>query len=71
MFCSYRFDIPLDFLQKELAFESQEELLKFLEGQKAKVFKDEEKKKLDAKAALIGLTESVKKFKKIDIKGQL
>jgi hypothetical protein len=66
---SIRPDIPLDFIQNELAFESKQDALKFLSEQKANVFKSNEL--LDARAALAGLTESVKKYKKIDIKGQL
>ncbi|KAL9549397.1 hypothetical protein MBANPS3_005219 [Mucor bainieri] len=68
---SCRPDIPLAFIQKELAFDSQEPLLKFLSEQKANILKANNSEALDAKAAYAGLLESSKKYKKIDIKGQL
>ncbi|KAI8073756.1 SAC3/GANP/Nin1/mts3/eIF-3 p25 family-domain-containing protein [Thamnidium elegans] len=63
-------DLPLDFIQNELSFETNEELLKFLGQQNAKILK-EDGRLLDTRLALVGLTESLKKYKKIDIKGQV
>jgi hypothetical protein len=54
-----------------LAFDSEEEFFKFLTEQKANTLKANNDKLLDTRAALIELTESLKKYKKIDIKGQL
>lgn len=68
---SCRPDIPLAFIQKELAFDSREQLLKFLSEQKANILKANNDEALDARAAYAGLLESSKKYKKIDIKGQL
>jgi hypothetical protein len=49
----------------------EEELIKFLTEQNAKTLKVDDKSLLDTRSALIGLTESLKKYKKIDIKGQV
>lgn len=68
---SCRPDIPLAFIQQELAFDSQEQVLKFLSEQKASFLKANNNEALDARAAYAGLMESSKKYKKIDIKGQL
>lgn len=68
---SCRPDLPLDFIQNELGFDSDDELLKFLIEQKAKMYKAGNSKLLDTRLALVGLTESLKKYKKIDIKGQV
>lgn len=64
-------DLPLSFIEKELGFDSREELFKFLADQKAMTLKADSEELLDTRAALTGLTESLKKYKKIDIKGQL
>ncbi|KAI8991990.1 nuclear export factor [Mycotypha africana] len=64
-------DIPFSFIQNELAFDTEEQMLKFLSEQKAKVYSTKGNGYLDCKGALAGLLESQKKFKKIDIKGQL
>ena len=63
--------LPLSFLVKELSFESEQELLKFLTEQGAHILKADDNSFLDTRAALIGLVESLKKYKKIDIKGQV
>ncbi|ORE09820.1 hypothetical protein BCV72DRAFT_247976 [Rhizopus microsporus var. microsporus] len=68
---AYRPDLSLDFIQNELAFESREELIKFLKEQNALFLKANNSDFLDVKSALGSLTESVKKYKKIDIKGQV
>lgn len=70
-FYSCRPDLALDFIQSELGFDSEEEFLKFLGEQKARIFKAGSSKLLDTRLALVGLTESLKKYKKIDIKGQV
>ncbi|OBZ88123.1 THP3 C2A9.11c, partial [Choanephora cucurbitarum] len=62
-------EIPIAFLETELGFESKEQTVKFLVEQKA--LKNPEANCLESKVALIELMEAVKKFKKIDIKGQL
>ncbi|KAI7890490.1 SAC3/GANP/Nin1/mts3/eIF-3 p25 family-domain-containing protein [Mucor mucedo] len=64
-------DLALDFIQNELGFDSEDEFLKFLTEQKAKIYKAGNSKLLDTRLALVGLTESLKKYKKIDIKGQV
>lgn len=46
-------------------------MLKFLSEQKASFLKANNNEALDARAAYAGLMESSKKYKKIDIKGQL
>jgi hypothetical protein len=75
LICSYRPDIPLDFIQEEMGFESRQELLQFLHDQKADQIKtsasDESQQSLDARIAVVALLDSVKKYKKIDIKGQV
>ncbi|CEP18177.1 hypothetical protein [Parasitella parasitica] len=68
---SCRPDIPLEFIQNELAFDSIDQVWKFLTEQQANFLKANDTKALDARAAYAGLTESFKKYKKIDIKGQL
>ncbi|KAL7328853.1 hypothetical protein PS15p_207060 [Mucor circinelloides] len=68
---SCRPDIPLAFIQQELAFDSIDQVLKFLGEQKANFLKANSSEALDARAAYAGLMESSKKYKKIDIKGQL
>lgn len=68
---SCRPDVSLDFIQSELGFDSIEQALKFLGEQKANFLRANNNKALDAKAAYAGLMESSKKYKKIDIKGQL
>jgi hypothetical protein len=70
IYISCRPHLSLDFIQRELAFDSREELLKFLTDQKACILKDDPSF-LDTRAAYVGLVESSKKYKKIDIKGQL
>lgn len=71
MFCfSCRPNLPLDFVQTEMSFETNEDLLKFLGQQNAAILK-EDGRLLDTRLALVGLTESLKKYKKIDIKGQV
>ncbi|RCI01877.1 hypothetical protein CU098_002141, partial [Rhizopus stolonifer] len=62
-------DIPVSFLQTELGFEDRESAIKFFMDQK--VLKDQDASSLDARAAMLELMESMKKYKKIDIKGQL
>lgn len=61
----------MTFITKELGFDTEEELLKFLTEQNAKILKANDSTQLDTRLALVGLTESVKKYKKIDIKGQV
>ncbi|RCH79260.1 hypothetical protein CU097_000215, partial [Rhizopus azygosporus] len=68
---AYRPDLSLEFIQNELAFESREELIKFLKEQNALFLKANNSDFLDVKSAHSSLTESVKKYKKIDIKGQV
>ncbi|KAI8878344.1 SAC3/GANP domain-containing protein [Backusella circina FSU 941] len=63
-------DLSLDFIQHELSFDDPEALLKFLTEQKACILKDN-LNFLDTRAAHLGLVESSRKYKKIDIKGQL
>jgi len=46
-------------------------LIKFLTKQKANVFKSDITDFLDTRAALTGLSEGAKKYKKVDIKGQV
>lgn len=53
-----------------MSFETNEDLLKFLGQQNAAILK-EDGRLLDTRLALVGLTESLKKYKKIDIKGQV
>lgn len=69
IFSRCRPEIPIAFLETELGFESKEQTVKFLVEQKA--LKNPEANCLESKVALIELMEAVKKFKKIDIKGQL
>ncbi|KAG2220105.1 hypothetical protein INT45_005866 [Circinella minor] len=67
---AYRPTMSLEFIQNELAFERQEDLLKFLKSHDASIF-TQDKKALDTKLASRFFGESSKQFKKIDIKGQL
>ena len=62
--------MSLEFIQNELAFERQEDLLKFLKSHDASIL-TQDKKSLDTKSASRFFGESSKQFKKIDIKGQL
>ncbi|KAG0746985.1 hypothetical protein G6F16_002738 [Rhizopus arrhizus] len=68
---AYRTGISLGYIQKELVFELKEDLIKFLTKQKANVFKSDITDFLDTRAALTGLSEGAKKYKKVDIKGQV
>ncbi|KAG1464914.1 hypothetical protein G6F46_002540 [Rhizopus delemar] len=68
---AYRTGISLGFIQKELGFELKEDLIKFLTEQKANVIKSDITDFLDTRAALTGLSEGAKKYKKVDIKGQV
>ncbi|KAI8978915.1 SAC3/GANP/Nin1/mts3/eIF-3 p25 family-domain-containing protein [Pilobolus umbonatus] len=63
-------ELPLNYIQEEFAFTSREELNKFLVEQKAFYLRNKDEY-LDTKSVLNGLLESVKKYKKIDIKGQV
>jgi hypothetical protein len=58
-----------------MGFESRQELLQFLRDQKANQIKTstsaESQQSLDARTAVLGLLDSVKKYNKIDIKGQV
>ncbi|KAI7905121.1 SAC3/GANP/Nin1/mts3/eIF-3 p25 family-domain-containing protein [Cokeromyces recurvatus] len=64
--------IQLNFIQSELAFDSEEDVIKFLQEQNANYLKEVNGDKyLDAKPAYAALLESSKKYKKIDIKGQV
>ncbi|KAI7851636.1 SAC3/GANP/Nin1/mts3/eIF-3 p25 family-domain-containing protein [Circinella umbellata] len=67
---AYRPTMSLEFIQNELAFERQEDLLKFLKSHDASIL-TQDKKSLDTKLASRFFGESSKQFKKIDIKGQL
>ncbi|OAD72858.1 hypothetical protein PHYBLDRAFT_113116 [Phycomyces blakesleeanus NRRL 1555(-)] len=63
-------DLPLSFIQTELAFEDHEQLIKFLMSQNAHHLRPDPNL-LDTKAACLVLLESAKRYKKIDIKGQM
>ncbi|KAI9485882.1 MAG: SAC3/GANP/Nin1/mts3/eIF-3 p25 family-domain-containing protein [Benjaminiella poitrasii] len=64
--------LPLSFIQNELAFDSEEDVIKFLQEQKANYLQENNgNRSLDAKAAYSALLEGSKKYKKIDIKGQV
>lgn len=70
----YRFrpSLKLSFITKELAFDNQEQLEKFLKEHKAwHVTGKGEDIALDTKTASNHLAESAKRYKKIDIKGQM
>ncbi|KAI9308733.1 SAC3/GANP/Nin1/mts3/eIF-3 p25 family-domain-containing protein [Cunninghamella echinulata] len=67
---SYRPNLSLEFIQNELAFDSLPALLKFLQSL-ANVVPEPGMIYLDTKIAIVGLLNSLKKYKKIDIKGQL
>ncbi|KAI9256952.1 SAC3/GANP/Nin1/mts3/eIF-3 p25 family-domain-containing protein [Sporodiniella umbellata] len=64
-------DVSLQFIQNELGLDSREELTKFLTEQKAMFLKSDNPELLDCKAAYGCLTENLKKYKTVDIKGQV
>ncbi|ORZ25162.1 SAC3/GANP/Nin1/mts3/eIF-3 p25 family-domain-containing protein [Absidia repens] len=68
---SYRPNLSLDFIEKELAFENRQTFAKFLQEQARMPSSQLTSNVLDTKLATVGLTDSLKKYKKIDIKGQL
>ncbi|KAI8336983.1 SAC3/GANP/Nin1/mts3/eIF-3 p25 family-domain-containing protein [Chlamydoabsidia padenii] len=68
---SYRPSLAFSFIESELAFETTPALTKFLKEQALIPPAQLNLMTLDTKLATAGLTESLKKYKKIDIKGQL
>lgn len=69
---AFRPSLKLSFITKELAFDNQEQLEKFLKEHKAwHVTGKGEDIALDTKTASNHLAESAKRYKKIDIKGQM
>ena len=67
----YRPDLFVSFIKEQLSFPILQECLEFLE-QNGVVFKPGTKNAaLDTKASLPSVTENVKTFEKVDIKGQL
>jgi len=67
----YRPDLFVSFIKEQLSFPILKECLEFLE-QNGVVFKPGTKNTvLDTKASLPSVTENVKTFEKVDIKGQL
>jgi hypothetical protein len=65
MFISYRPSIDIDFIRRELAFETTQDLHKFLE--KLKISGTLDDQSLDARHALPGLNDLAKQFAKVDI----
>jgi hypothetical protein len=61
----YRPSLEIDYVQRELAFDSMQDILKFLDKLGAKGIVDN--RTIDTKIALPGLIESAKKFMKVDI----
>ncbi|KAJ8657382.1 hypothetical protein O0I10_006937 [Lichtheimia ornata] len=69
---AFRPSLKLSFIAKELAFDNLEQLEKFLKEHKAwHVTGKGEDVALDTKTASANLAESAKRYKKIDIKGQM
>ncbi|KAI7879646.1 hypothetical protein K492DRAFT_237763 [Lichtheimia hyalospora FSU 10163] len=69
---AFRPSLKLSFITKELAFDNQEQLEKFLKEHKAwHVIGQGKDVALDTKTASANLAESAKRYKKIDIKGQM
>lgn len=61
----YRPSLEIDFVQRELAFDCMQDILKFLDKLGTKGIVDNQT--IDTKSALPGLIESAKKFMKVDI----
>ncbi|KAI8099329.1 SAC3/GANP/Nin1/mts3/eIF-3 p25 family-domain-containing protein [Halteromyces radiatus] len=68
---AYRPNLALSFIMKELAFENSSQMEKFIKEEALIPAAQLTSGFLDTKLATAGLTESMKKYKKIDIKGQL
>lgn len=62
---TYRPSLEIDFVQRELAFDCMQDILKFLDKLGTKGIVDNQT--IDTKSALPGLIESAKKFMKVDI----
>lgn len=65
MFYRFKTHLEIEYLRKELAFETTEDILKFLVKLGVQGILD--RQSLDTRIALPGLNESAKKFMKVDI----
>jgi hypothetical protein len=76
--CRYRPSISIDFIAQELGFASVDECRDFLISQiddvgydPDSVFRDTNSMELDTKISSVVFAEVIKKFQKVDIKGQI